>query len=470
MRIFVIPAGLALVLCLPLTAGADVVHLKNGDVIYADTVKDNGNTVSYEVGDNSFTIPKSRVQSIESGARPQIPAQAMESMPSAAPDLPSGTTDDLMQQIIRGREIDRTVLGAIESRGRPEEAAVAYYIAARAEFEAGKFPDARRDLETALRYNPQSPAVLNYYAAVLVRTGNALDAISYAERAVAIAPDSPDAYAVLGYAQFAASRNRDAVLSWKKSLALRFDASVQRMIDRAAREDKVENGYSERETGHFTLHYEGHESSDGLRGQLLSTLDADYQELSSQFGAEPRSTVQVVLYTNQSFFDVTKAPSWMGALNDGKLRIPIEGVDSVTPELARVLKHELTHTFVNAASLGRCPEWLNEGIAQMLEPQQLGRRAQTLAPLYRGDQEIPLNLLERGYASYNGAEARLAYDEALAAAEYMRNRYGMPDMVRVLQQIGRGDSVETSLRAVLNTDYRRLEGEVREYVVAQAGN
>jgi hypothetical protein len=305
---------------------------------------------------------------------------------------------------------------------------------------------------------------------VLVRAGNASDAISYAQQAVAIAPDSPDAYAVLGYAQFAASRNRDAVLSWKKSLALRFDPSIQKLIERAGREEAVESGYSERETGHFTLRYEGGKSSEALREQLLSALDADYQELSGEFGAEPRSSVQVVLYTKQSFFDVTRAPSWMGALNDGKLRIPVEDVESVTPELARVLKHELTHSFVNAVSLGRCPEWLNEGIAQMLEPQQLGGRAQMLAPLYRGNQEIPLNLLERGYASYNGAEAHLAYDEALAAAEYMRNHYGMSDLVRVLQQIGRGDSVETSLRAVLNTDYRRLESEVGEYVVAQAGN
>ena len=33
---------------------------------------------------------------------------------------------------------------------------------------------------------------------------------------------------------------------------------------------------------------------------------------------------------------------WAGAMNDGKLRIPIRGVNAMTPELARVLKHELT--------------------------------------------------------------------------------------------------------------------------------
>jgi hypothetical protein len=90
--------------------------------------------------------------------------------------------------------------------------------------------------------------------------------------------------------------------------------------------------------------------------------------------------------------------------------------------------------------------------------------------LYRSEHEIPLNSLEHGFASFNGAEAHLAYDEALAAAEYMRSRYGMGDVLRVLQEIGRGDSVETSLRSVLHSDYAHLEDEIRAYVVGQSGN
>jgi len=468
-RAFVIPWGLVLAIVAAGSASADVVRLKNGDVIYADQVKEKANTVEYEVGDNTYSIPKSKVQSVEAGARPAAASPSV-AMPVLMPETPAGDYAELLNQIVHGHEVDRSVLAAIESQGKADESAIAYYIAARTEFEAGKFPDSRRDLETALRYNPQSPAVLNYYAAVLVRTNNAVDAISYAERAAAIAPDSADAWAVLGYAQFSASRNRDAIQSWKKSLALRFDPSLQTMLERAKRENNAESNYSERETGHFVLRYEGRQSSEGFREQLLATLESEYQDLSREFGIEPHASVQVVLYTNQAFFDVTRAPSWMGALNDGKLRIPVEGLDSVSPELARVLHHELTHSFVNVLSLGRCPDWLNEGIAQLLEPQSLGTRAAGLAPLYRGGHEIPLNSLERGFSSFTGVEAHLAYDEALAAAEYMRGHYGIGDIVRVLQQIGHGDSVETSLRSVLHSDYARLEDEIRGYVDGQSGN
>lgn len=467
MRTFVIPLGF--VLFAGITVRAEVIHLKNGDVIYADQVHENGASIEYEVGDNSFSIPKSRVEKVVGGAQQPSTAATM-AMPSLVPEVPAGRTGDLLSQIAHGHEVDRSVLALIESRGDAQETAIAYYIAARTEYEAGRYFDSRNDLETALRFNPQSPAVLNYYAAVLVRTGNALDAISNAERAASLAPDSADAWVVLGYAQFSAGRTRDAIQSWKKSLALRSDTSVQNLLDRAERESSAESNYSQRETGHFVLRYEGGQTSETFRDQLLSVLESDYQDLSREFESEPHASIHVVLYTNQAFFDVTHAPSWMSALNDGTIRIPVQGLDSMTPELARVLRHELTHSFINQVSLGRCPEWLNEGLAQLLEPQALGSRTANLSQLYSGEHEVPLNTLERGFSSFTGAEARLAYDESLAAAQYLHEHYGMDDMVRLLQQIGQGQSVETSLRSVMHTDYAHLEDEMRQYLASQSGN
>src|SRR5207342_2089604 len=97
----------------------------------------------------------------------------------------------------------------------------------------------------------------------------------------------------------------------------------------------------------------------------------DYDALVRDLGSPPRDNILVTLYIEQAFFDVTHAPSWSGAVNDGKLRIPVSGLSSMTSELARVLKHELAHSFVNQASGGRCPTWLNEGIAQAVEPKSL---------------------------------------------------------------------------------------------------
>lgn len=447
-----------------------MIRLKNGDVIYADQAKEVGNSVTYEVGDNSFTIPKSRVQSIENGPAPAQNSGSISDVATPTPEVHLGGEEQLLEKVAHENQVDRGALAAIESRGNASEIAAAYYIAARADYQTGKYNDSRRDLETALRNDPHNPGLLNYYAAVLLRTGNPLDAISKAEKATRLAPDSADAFAVLGYAQFAADRLRDAIQSWKKSLALRPDASIQQMLARAERETSAETRFSERETGHFVLHYEGGQSSETFRAQLLDALESDYHDLRHQFGMEPRSSVQVVLYTNQAFFDVTRAPSWSTALNDGKLRIPVDGLSAVTPELARVLRHELTHSFVNQLTLGRCPHWLNEGVAQAQEPRLLGSRLPRLAELFKLEREISLNELERSFMSFNDIEAELAYDESLATVDYIVATYGMADLVRILQRIGQGDSAEASLRATIHCDYRQLDDEVRSYLVRQAGN
>ena len=447
-----------------MSASGEVIHLKNGDVIYADELKADSSTVQYEVGGNSYTIPKSKVASIETATAPEgsPPAAAV---PNFTPEVHVGGEGELLGRVVRGNEVDRGALAAIEAQHNPELSAIAYYLAGKSEYAASHFSESKHDFETALRFQSDNPAALTYYAAVLVRTGSPVDAISYAKRATEVVPDSADAWATLGFAEFSAGRLRDAIQSWKKSLSYRPDATVTQLLAKAERDASVESNYSERESGHFLLRFEGSQSSDSFRDQLLSALEAEHQDLSHTFGSEPRSRIRVVLYTSQAFFDVTRAPSWTGALNDGELRIPLQGLDSVTPQLARVLKHELVHSFIAQMTSHRCPAWLNEGIAQMLEPRLLGNRAVALAQLYQAERDIPLNMLEHSFGSLSSDEAVLAYDEALLAVTYLDQHYGMPDLVRILQRIGTGESPESSLRAVTHRDYAGLQADIRAELV-----
>ena len=283
------------------------------------------------------------------------------------------------------------------------------------------------------------------------------------------APNSPDAYTVLGYAQQACDRTKDAVASWKHSLELRPDPAVQQYLAKAQREQNVETDFAERESSHFVLHYEGKQTSEAFRGQILAALESDYDDLASNLGTPPRDNILVTLYTEQAFFDVTRAPSWSGALNDGKLRIPISGLNSLTPELARVLKHELAHTFINRLSGGRCPPWLHEGIAQLLEPRTLGSDGHQLALLFKAQRNIPLNMLEGSFMRFSGAEAYVAYAESLAAVSYINDTYGMSDIQRVLQLLSEGSSTEAALRATIHSDYGQLETEVGKYLSDKYG-
>ncbi|MGA8214212.1 MAG: tetratricopeptide repeat protein [Candidatus Sulfotelmatobacter sp.] len=455
-------------------ASADTIHLKNGRTILADHVRENGNRYEYDIGDDSYAIPKSAVDRVETGG---ATASSIVSSGANKSDLPAFTPvdslaneGDLPKTIVKDGKVDPDALSKLESKGNAELSATADFIAGKFEFEHGNIDQARRYFDSALRFQPENSTVLIYYAALLVRTGNPSQALSYAQRAVRAAPESPDAYTVLGYAQQACDRTKDAVASWKRSLELRPDPAVEQYLAKAQREQNVETDFAQRESSHFVLHYEGKQTSEAFRGQILAALESDYDDLARDLGTPPRDNILVTLYTEQAFFDVTRAPSWSGALNDGKLRIPISGLNAMTPELARVLKHELAHSFINQLSGGRCPPWLHEGIAQLLEPKSLGSDGRQLAQLFKTQRNIPLNALEGSFLSLSGGQAYLAYAESLAAVSYINDSYGMGDIQRILQLLSQGSSTEAALRATIHSDYGQLESELGKYLSDKYGD
>jgi hypothetical protein len=449
-------------------AWADTIHLKNGRTILVDHVRENGNRYEYEIGDDSYAIPKTSVDRIEAGG---MPMHAVSSGAKGSADLPAFTPPDslanegdLPKTIVKDGKVDPDALAKLESKGNPELSATADFIAGKFEFEHGNVDQARRYFDSALRFQPENATVLIYYAALLVRTGNASQAVTYAQRAVSAAPRSPDAYTVLGYAQQASDHTKEAVASWKHSLELRPDPAVQQYLDKAQREQNVESDFAQRESSHFVMHYEGKQTSESFRGQILAALESDYDDLVRDLGTPPRDNILVTLYTEQAFFDVTRAPSWSGALNDGKLRIPISGLSSMTSELAHVLKHELAHSFINQLSAGRCPVWLNEGIAQLEEPKSLGGDGRQIAQLFKSQRNIPLNLLEGSFMRLSGGEAYVAYAESLAAVSYINDSYGMGDVQRILHLLNQGSSTEAALRATVHSDYGQLESDLAKYL------
>jgi tetratricopeptide (TPR) repeat protein len=453
------------------SASGEVIHLKNGRTIWAEHVREKGAQIEYDIGDDSYAIPKSLVDRVETGGvSPQFSeAKDSHDLPTLLPSDNSIRDSVLLDKVVHDGHVNDAELATLEQSGNPQTIAAGYFIAGKHEFEHGNFPGARTYLETALRFDGQNPSVLNYYAALLAKTGHASEALPYAERAVRASPDSPDSLTVLGYVQYAADRDQDAIRTWKRSLEIRPDASVQQYLAKAERDAKAQANYSERESSHFTLHYEGQQTSEALRSQLLATLDSEYDDLVRELGITPRDSIPVVLYTNQTFFDVTQAPTWSGAINDGKLRIPVQGVSSVTPELARVLKHELAHSFINQLTAGRCPQWLNEGLAQAVEPKTLPNGSR-LAELYRTQREIPLNTLEGSFVQLSAPQATLAYEESLAAVQYIGDIYGMSDLQRILERLGQGSSTEAALRAILHSDYGNLESEVGKYLASKYGS
>ncbi len=439
---------------------ADTIVLKNGRRIVCDSATEKGDKIIYEIGDDEYAIPKSTVDHVETGAGPL--QTVAKDAPTVRPlDVPKYDTA-IEGELIRNGHIDESVLDANEKQG-PERATQAYMVAAHYEQVFGDPERATRYLERALSFSPDSVAIMNQYGASLIQVQRLKEAVEVEERATRADPASADAYMLLGVAQYRQDKLQEAISAMQRSLDLRPNKALGELLEKAERELKAESEFGEQESGHFTLRYEGGQSSPALRAQILSTLESGYDDLVRDLGAEPKESIAVILYTRQAYFDVTRAPSWAGALYDGRLRIPVQGLDAMTPELNRVLRHELTHSFVRQITHNRCPGWLNEGLAQLEEPRSYDRYRPQLAALYAAKKQMPLYALSGSFTGMNDQQAELAYLESLGAVSYIRDTYGMSDLERILERIGDGEGPETALRDTIHAGYDGIEDDLAQY-------
>ncbi len=413
-------------------AWADTIQLKNGQSIVADSTREINGQVEYTIGENTYAIPQSLVLKIEHGPGVAPGASVAPSVASSVTDVPPAreqmkTATDLVARVVHNGQIDPAALRAIASEGVAENSAAANLIAANFEEEHKNLDAAARYLQVALTYMPSHVVLLENYAAVLLQLGRSGEALPYAQQATQSNPQSAEAFAVLGYAWYKNDRNRDAIIAWKKSLQLRPNDRVRELLAHVERESAAEAEFRQQASDHFVLRYEGSQAQEGLRTQVLSVLETQYAVLRNDLGAAPRD-IYVSLYTGQAFFDVTQAPAWSAAL-----------------------------------------KWLDEGLAQLEEGRTTASVGPRLAALYVSGNQVPLNRLEGLFAGYSAPEAQVAYAEALAAAEYIRNRYGMSDLARILERIGQGESVETALHNTIHIGYAQLEVEITNYLKRNYG-
>jgi tetratricopeptide (TPR) repeat protein len=486
---------LVLLPVLPSLARADTIHLKNGTFFVADQVTEKEGQIEYFMGTTKYTIPKAWVDHIDRGGGPSISVGSTQrtnivipgpgDSPSSASPRTSGEKTSrapghskihlspptlppeeaqkraaLLERILTAGRIDDGALAAIEREGNREMAKLAYLEAGRIELERGQERPAREYFEHALSLAPDAIDSLEWYTVALVELGKYSDAISSAEKITRLEPQSANGFALLGLVYYNAEKSKEAVGAFKRSMELQPHEVTQKWLEKAQRELNAEGSFNQRDSWHFTLHYEGRATSLELQRDLLDTLETQYRDLADQLRYPPDQNISVILYTKKLFFDITQAPSWAGGLNDGKLRIPIEGITSMTPELQRVLKHELTHSFLRSITRGRCPGWLNEGLAQLLEPRNPALYGRGLAELFRANKQAPLQALEPPFSSFSDAQAGVAYAESLFVVDHLRQRYGMAGMQSMLQQIAEGDTPEQALYRLTHSSYAQFEAKL----------
>jgi tetratricopeptide (TPR) repeat protein len=443
-------------------ARADTIVLKNGRRILALSVVEEGDRVKYETSAGQLSLPKSIVDHIEKGGAVPMPDSPGAAAANLAISPPAFEISDASTEIERGAvhdgAIDRDYIAKVDGEAHSgsheanASAALAHHAAAQFEVSHGDMEHALAEEHTALIYAPEQPDLLMNVAYLHLRRSEFKQSLDYLERARRAAPGNPDVPKLAGWAYYGMNKLEQAVAEWRRALTLRPDPEVQAALNKAQRDKQEEENYRENESTHFTLRYSG-EAEPGLAHDVLRTLEMHFSAIESELSFTPPDSIGVILYTQQAFADITRAPAWVGALNDGRIRVPVQGLTSMTAELSRVLKHELTHSFVQQKTRGRAPTWIQEGMAQWMEGKRSNEHAAELVQIYDERHGAPLAAFEGSWLNLHTDAAAYAYAWALANVEYLVQANGMVDMQRILDRIAAGSSTEAAIYEVLHINY-----------------
>ena len=346
--------------------------------------------------------------------------------------------------------------------------------AALAHFAAGKFELSRNSINEAIeqfqfslnfsagRADLQLANLLSLAYIDLVQSKYSA-ALEHLERARHVAPKSAAVAQLSGWGYYGLNQIEKAIQEWETAQSIQPSQQLATMIEKAERDKTAESESREANSGHFNLRYQG-EATPQLAAEILSTLEEHFRSIQSVLRFTPAEPIGVVLYTQQAFRDITQAPTWAAAGNDGRIRVPVQGLTSVSDQLSRELKHELVHSFVWQKTRGRCPAWLNEGLAQWIEGRRSGNDAAGLIAAYEQGQYIPLKNLEGSWMRLPAPAARFAYAWSLAAVESIIATSGTWGIDRLFDRFDVDPSFEAAMRGSIQTNYADLERQIVAYL------
>jgi len=316
-----------------------------------------------------------------------------------------------------GDAVHATKMFAAALAQRPDEPSLLFGASVSAQVQ-GRSSEAKTSLRRALELNPRFTPASLLLGEIIYREGDLDQAIKTYETALTFAPGNGDLTSRLQ--------------AWH-------------------READVHSTFIERRQDRFRVMFEGRTDA-ALAARTTDALNAAFWRIGQELRAYPSNAIQVMLYTEQQFRDITRAPEWSDGLYDGRIRVPTAGASRAPALFEGVLVHELTHAMLASLAPRGVPAWLHEGLAQHFEGADVQAARRRLHALPR---HIPLDRLDGGFTGLTNAGAIVAYDESLVAVSAIIQR-GAVSWTQVLYALAESDRPRETLRG-FGVDYAELE-------------
>lgn len=179
----------------------------------------------------------------------------------------------------------------------------------------------------------------------------------------------------------------------------------------------------------------------GLGTHVSKVLEGTHSRFEKILGEIPPIRTSVHLLEESTFFTVTGAPKWTNALFvGGKILIPVENdFETKQEDLARSVTHEYVHAIIHSATAGRCPGWLDEGLAQWAEGTAPPQLQMALKDYLDSEPPVPLDLLQGGFTKLKLEMVAPAYAESLFAVSSLLQTYGFSPLREYFERLRDGE-------------------------------
>jgi tetratricopeptide (TPR) repeat protein len=202
-----------------------------------------------------------------------------------------------------------------------------------------------------------------------------------------------------------------------------------------------------------TVAFEGPEDAT-LAERALASMERATSRIWDTLSYYPVRPIAIVLYTNEQFRDITRAPAWAAGSFDGTVRVPMRGAIEKPEEFDRVLAHEYVHALIHELAPSDVPAWLDEGLAAALESEA--------PPPTKQVPDVSIRTLTRSFGRLSGDDARKAYEASAYAVQRLIDEAGGFAIANLLRDLGAGEPFERAFEHRIGRSFQDFEASLRQ--------
>ncbi len=329
----------------------------------------------------------------------------------------------------------------------------------------------------ALGYNPQDSKIRKNLAVCLAnkaqdnfQKGRTNTAIFDLKEALKYDPSNATFYALLADCYYRTEDFANAEKFLKKGLEVKPQSQLLKAkLEKIKKDEAIEKNYRKKRLGRFLVKYEGTEQKD-FGKKTLSALRQVHSKINWTLNYHPKEPITTILYTEEKYRNAAGYPDWSGGAYDGKIRVRLSDYLKGEDQLKKILAHEYTHAVIYRVTSGNCPYWLNEGLAQLQEPQGGINRNELklLKELNKSDKLIPLSSLNKRHVTASTSSGiALLYIQSKSLTEYVLERFFLRRVRSVLQRLGEGIKPEEAIQEEFDISTDELEKKWKQWLKRQ---